>query len=85
MTSPDDYTRPERACEFKNARRLKARLDRLRREKGLCAICKHRDTTLGIVHCTTGAGRQFGMCQHDKRLPAFEFDPETVKELPDAA
>lgn len=85
MPDADHYTRPERYAELQEARKLRKRVDALRRDKGLCVICAHREQTCGIYHCKGHEDRQRGACEFDKRTPKFEFDPATIERFRNAA
>ncbi len=77
----DDFTRPERAAQIRQAKRYRSRIMR----NGLCFACIHGETTLGVFHCRNREDRQHGACERDGQTPKFEFAVETLKKLADAA
>lgn len=78
-------TRPERAAQFRQARRYRAAVAK----RGLCAVCIHREkghvTAFGLNVCGISRERIAEHCQRDKRQPKFEVDAEALKEFADAA
>lgn len=79
--NPENLTRPEAAADQRMRKRYRAAI----RQRGLCAFCTCRETTLGVVHCRQQPERQMGMCQDDGRLPAFRLDDTTIDEFREAA
>jgi len=83
--SEDDFTRPERAAQIRQAKRYRAAI----RKRGLCSACVHRDrdrvTVFGMSVCSIGQDRLHYHCENDGRKPVFTFDPSVLKEFADAA
>lgn len=80
----DDFTRPERAAQIREAKRYKLAIER----RGLCSACVHRkvDVYWGMKRWSCNGKsdlRQAPGCETDGRLPKFEFDPAVLKEFKD--
>lgn len=78
---PVGLSRPEAFVEARCRDRYRAAL----RSRGLCAFCRHRETTFAVLHCQGRPDRQRGQCQTDHRPPQFLLDDETLREFRDAA
>lgn len=79
--NPESLSRPEAFAEARQRKRYRVAL----RQRGLCAFCSLRESTLGILHCRQMPERQRGMCQDDRKLPQFRLDDSTLEEFRDAA
>ena len=79
--NPLNLTKPEATVDQRLRKRYRAAI----RQRGLCAFCTCRETTLGVAHCRQQPERQRGLCQDDGRLPKFCLDDNTIEEFRDAA
>lgn len=82
--SADDFTRPERAAQIRQAKRYKAAI----RKQGTCVACIHRDPTTmfwGRSICRIGDNRQHPQCEQDGKGLKFEFDDTVLKRFQEAA
>lgn len=67
--NPDDLTRPERAAEYKLARKVAKKI----RKSGGCAFCIFRIEGFGLVACSM-FGRSFPLCMYASTAPTFTRD-----------
>ena len=81
----ENLTRPEMFVERSHARRsiVSKRMESLKKNKGLCALCVHRDSTFGVLHCKRDMDRHHGICDQDGQKPKFTVDPIVVEGLRD--
>lgn len=81
--SDDDYTRPGRAAEIRQAKRYKRAIQK----NGICFACKHRaivDINFGRSHCRAGGEeRQHPACEGDGKQPKFQFDDTVLEQFRD--
>lgn len=79
--SADDFTRPERAAQIRQAKRYKAAIE----ARGICSACKHRsdETYFGRSVCTIGQMRQHPQCERDGKAKRFEFDDSVLAQFQD--
>jgi hypothetical protein len=80
----DDYTRPERAAEVRQAKRYRAAI----KKQGTCVACVHRnrdETFWGRAICKLGDKRQHPQCERDGKDLKFEFDASVLEAFRDAA
>jgi hypothetical protein len=68
------------ADELLQEKRQRARMAADRRRHGACAICRHRDTTDGVIHCAGRPDRQRGFCNDDLQQPRFSFDDTSLEK-----
>lgn len=82
-----NLTRPEMFVERSHARRsiVSKRMDALKKNKGLCALCIYREATFGLQHCKNKMDRHHGACDQDGETPKFTVDPIVVEGLRDDA
>jgi hypothetical protein len=82
--SADDFTRPERAAQIRQAKRYKRAIEKC----GLCVACIHRDrsqTYWGRNVCRVGQQRMHPQCERDGKGVRFEFDPAVLEQFRSAA
>ena len=66
--------------------RLEKRYAALKRKKGACAACIHRDrdtTHHGWAHCRNNVRRQHPRCAEDAKKPTFALDVAVIDSLRD--
>jgi hypothetical protein len=74
--SEDDLTRPERACEVRDAKEKRAEILR----RGVCGCCLNRDRNSegwGRAVCSI-QGRAYPHCVQSDGI-SFDFDESTIK------
>lgn len=64
--------------------RLEKRYAALKRKRGACAACVHREPAgdhHGAAHCRNNFRRQHPLCAEDSKYPTFTLDVEVINEL----
>lgn len=66
-------------------KRLAKRYEALKRKRGVCAACIHRDPELhhGWAVCRGNVRRQHPTCASDAKEPTFRLDAEVMNGLKD--
>ena len=77
--SADDFTRPERAAQIRQAKRYRAAIEK----RGLCCACKHRsdETYFGLNVCSIGQQRTHPQCERDGKGLRFTFDDTVLEQF----
>jgi len=79
--SADDFTRPERTAQIRQAKRYRAAIEK----RGQCCACKHRsdETYFGLNVCSIGQQRTYPQCERDGKAKRFEFDDSVLAQFQD--
>ncbi len=78
--SADDFTRPERAAQMRQARRYMAAIEK----RGRCFACLNRDrnnTYFGLNVCSIGQQRRHPQCERDGKGLRFTLDDTVLEQF----